>query len=79
VLKQELLFDPCIDIVGNALPNDFVDGSGEAKSRMLKTHVSVGAISRTNRSTRSHETRLKHRARSVEKSWIEHLSRHDRM
>jgi len=28
VLKQELLFDPCIDIVGNLLPNYFVDRSG---------------------------------------------------
>ncbi len=29
VLKQELLFDPCIDIVGNALPNYFVDRTGD--------------------------------------------------
>lgn len=29
VLKQELLFDPCIDIVGNALPNYFVDRDGD--------------------------------------------------
>jgi 1-acyl-sn-glycerol-3-phosphate acyltransferase len=29
VLKQELLFDPCIDIVGNALPNYFVDRGGD--------------------------------------------------
>ena len=28
ILKQELLFDPCIDIVGNALPNYFVDRTG---------------------------------------------------
>ncbi len=28
ILKQELLFDPCIDIVGNALPNYFVDRAG---------------------------------------------------
>jgi 1-acyl-sn-glycerol-3-phosphate acyltransferase len=28
VLKQELLFDPCIDIVGNALPNYFIDRTG---------------------------------------------------
>ncbi|MBT8469172.1 MAG: lysophospholipid acyltransferase family protein [Deltaproteobacteria bacterium] len=28
VLKQELLFDPCIDVVGNALPNYFVDRTG---------------------------------------------------
>lgn len=31
VLKQELLFDPCIDIVGNALPNYFVDRSGDTQ------------------------------------------------
>jgi len=29
VLKQELLFDPCIDVVGNALPNYFVDRAGD--------------------------------------------------
>ena len=29
VLKQELLFDPCIDVVGNALPNYFVDRTGD--------------------------------------------------
>jgi 1-acyl-sn-glycerol-3-phosphate acyltransferase len=29
VVKQELLFDPCIDIVGNELPNYFVDRSGD--------------------------------------------------
>ena len=28
ILKRELLFDPCIDIVGNALPNYFVDRGG---------------------------------------------------
>ena len=29
VLKKELLWDPCLDIVGNRLPNHFVDRSGE--------------------------------------------------
>jgi 1-acyl-sn-glycerol-3-phosphate acyltransferase len=29
VLKRELLLDPCLDIVGNRLPNCFVDRSGE--------------------------------------------------
>lgn len=29
VLKRELLIDPCLDIVGNRLPNCFVDRSGE--------------------------------------------------
>ena len=31
VLKQELLFDPCLDIVGHALPNYFVDRTGDRK------------------------------------------------
>ncbi|MGB8332338.1 MAG: lysophospholipid acyltransferase family protein, partial [Polyangiales bacterium] len=35
VLKQELLFDPCIDIVGNALPNYFVDRGGETPRELL--------------------------------------------
>jgi 1-acyl-sn-glycerol-3-phosphate acyltransferase len=30
ILKQELLFDPCLDIVGNALPNYFVDRTGNS-------------------------------------------------
>ena len=29
VIKQELLIDPCLDIVGNRLPNYFVDRSGQ--------------------------------------------------
>lgn len=29
VLKRELLFDPCLDIYGNRLPNLFVDRSGQ--------------------------------------------------
>ena len=29
ILKQELLFAPCLDIVGNALPNYFVDRTGD--------------------------------------------------
>jgi len=29
ILKQELLFDPCLDVVGNALPNYFVDRTGD--------------------------------------------------
>jgi len=29
VLKKELLFDPCLDIVGHRLPNYFVDRGGE--------------------------------------------------
>ncbi len=33
VLKQELLFDPCLDIVGHRLPNYFVDRGGEDSAR----------------------------------------------
>ncbi len=29
ILKRELLFDPCLDIVGNRLPNLFVDRGGQ--------------------------------------------------
>jgi 1-acyl-sn-glycerol-3-phosphate acyltransferase len=34
ILKQELLFDPCIDIVGNALPNYFVDRTGNTTAEL---------------------------------------------
>ncbi len=34
VLKQELLFDPCLDIVGNALPNYFVDRTGDVEREL---------------------------------------------
>ena len=34
VLKQELLFDPCLDIVGNALPNYFVDRTGDMEGEL---------------------------------------------
>lgn len=34
VLKQELLFDPCIDVVGNALPNYFVDRTGNTPKEL---------------------------------------------
>jgi 1-acyl-sn-glycerol-3-phosphate acyltransferase len=34
ILKQELLFDPCLDIVGNALPNYFVDRTGDRQSEL---------------------------------------------
>jgi 1-acyl-sn-glycerol-3-phosphate acyltransferase len=34
VVKQELLFDPCIDIVGNALPNYFVDRTGSTSEEL---------------------------------------------
>jgi 1-acyl-sn-glycerol-3-phosphate acyltransferase len=35
VLKKELLLDPCLDIVGNRLPNYFVDRGGEDTERAI--------------------------------------------
>ncbi|MEW6077922.1 MAG: lysophospholipid acyltransferase family protein [Thermodesulfobacteriota bacterium] len=35
VLKRELLWDPCLDVVGNRLPNVFVDRSGQHTEREL--------------------------------------------
>lgn len=32
VLKKELLWDPCLDLVGNYLPNYFVDRSGDSQT-----------------------------------------------
>ena len=34
VLKKELLVDPCLDIVGHALPNYFVDRGGETEKEV---------------------------------------------
>lgn len=34
VLKQELLFDPCIDIVGNAMHHYFVDRTGDHETEL---------------------------------------------
>lgn len=46
VLKRELLFDPCLDIVGNRLPNYFVDRSGQdseqAKAGVAELVAGVG-------------------------------------
>ena len=42
VVKQELLFDPCIDIVGNALPNYFVDRTGSRAEEL----AGIRALSR---------------------------------
>lgn len=37
VLKQELLWDPCLDIVGNRVPNYFIDRSGtESESEIAR-------------------------------------------
>ncbi len=42
VLKKELLFDPCLDIVGNRLANHFVDrkSAGETERAALRTLAS---------------------------------------
>lgn len=34
VLKRELLIDPCLDVVGHALPNYFVDRGGETEREL---------------------------------------------
>lgn len=36
VLKRELLLDPCLDIVGNRLPNYFVDRGGQDSERAYR-------------------------------------------
>lgn len=36
VLKRELLFDPCLDIVGNRLPNYFADRSSQNTAREVE-------------------------------------------
>lgn len=46
VLKQELLWDPCLDIVGNRLPNAFVDrqaGDGSALGAVGALAAGLGA------------------------------------
>jgi 1-acyl-sn-glycerol-3-phosphate acyltransferase len=40
VLKKELLWDPCLDVVGNRLPNVFIDRSGS------QTAIELNAIRR---------------------------------
>lgn len=44
VLKRELLFDPCLDIVGNRLPNHFLDRSASDSSVELDAleHLTAG-------------------------------------
>lgn len=44
VLKQELLVDPCIDIVGNALPNYFVDRSGDIPKELANLRALVADL-----------------------------------
>ena len=35
VMKQELLWDPCLDVAGNRLPNVFVDRSGQDSAKAI--------------------------------------------
>jgi 1-acyl-sn-glycerol-3-phosphate acyltransferase len=44
VLKRELLFDPCLDIVGNRLPNHFLDrGAADSSAELAQlTALSAG-------------------------------------
>jgi 1-acyl-sn-glycerol-3-phosphate acyltransferase len=45
VLKQELLWDPCLDIVGNRLPNAFVDRfSGESAREIGRIRELAGGL-----------------------------------
>lgn len=43
VLKHELLADPCLDIVGNRLPNCFVDRDAEDSAPALRDIEALGA------------------------------------
>lgn len=42
VLKRELLWDPCLDVVGRRLPNAFVDRSGSRKEAEVRAVASLG-------------------------------------
>lgn len=44
ILKQELLFDPCIDVVGNALPNYFVDRAGDTPRELEGVRSLVSSL-----------------------------------
>ncbi len=43
VLKRELLFDPCLDIVGNRLPNHFLDREAPDSSTELSALTALSA------------------------------------
>ena len=43
VLKRELLLDPCLDIVGNRLPNYFVDRAGQDSERARRGVAALAA------------------------------------
>lgn len=42
VLKRELLWDPCLDIVGQRLPNTFVDRSGARREAEIAAVAALG-------------------------------------
>jgi 1-acyl-sn-glycerol-3-phosphate acyltransferase len=41
-LKRELLWDPCLDVVGRRLPNAFVDRSGSNSTQEIEAVASLG-------------------------------------
>lgn len=41
VLKRELLWDPCLDVVGQRLPNTFVDRSGQRREAEIAAVVAL--------------------------------------
>lgn len=43
VLKRELLWDPCLDVVGNRLPNHFVDRFSEDSAQEIREVAKLGA------------------------------------
>lgn len=42
VLKRELLWDPCLDVVGRRLPNAFVDRSGSRRDAEIRAVAGLG-------------------------------------
>jgi 1-acyl-sn-glycerol-3-phosphate acyltransferase len=66
VLKSELLWDPCLDVVGNRLPNVFIDRSGrETQKELEKIKQLTKGLTRTDgillypEGTRFHPDKLK--------------------
>ena len=57
VLKRELLWDPCLDIVGNWLPNVFAERDAPDSSRIVRSpspFLITGSQHRDGRSTLAH-------------------------
>jgi 1-acyl-sn-glycerol-3-phosphate acyltransferase len=75
VLKQELLWDPCLDVVGNRLPNVFINRSGRETAKELGKikQLTVG-LTRTDgvllypEGTRFHPDKLKRSVNRLETS-----------